>query len=122
MPLYDGVCQSCGHEQEIEKSMSVDFPVRCPGCRKKKFVQDWSKPKSLILRDGTPTTVGQQAERNAKEMGKELAARKADELLGEKGAARKKAPAPWWRKPGDKPLDLSRVKDTRRYIDTGEKD
>lgn len=55
-------------------------------------------------------------------MGPELCRLEEEKLLGPAGLARRNAPTPWWRDGADKPLDVSKVKDTTRYVMTGEKD
>lgn len=124
MPLYDVICTNCNFSQtDFEKSIHVDLEtVKCPSCKKRKLLQDYSKPKPMILRDNTPKTVGQVAERNAKIMGKELHQLEGEKILGEKGMKKKKAETPWWRPEGSKPLDVTKIKDTAKYIRTGEKD
>jgi putative FmdB family regulatory protein len=122
MPEYDFRCDACGHEREITQSIHdpLPDPGKCPNCKKREWRQDFRR-KSLILRDGDPKSVAQQAERNRKAMGEEQHQMKVDELLGPAGRAKRDAPAPWWRDKGSKPLDLSKVKNTQDYIMTGEK-
>lgn len=123
MSLYDVKCEACGHTQvDFEQSITVGFPTKCPACRRKKLVRDYSRPCELVIQDGTPKTVGQAAERNQKAWGKELSDIKAQKIIGEKEFARRTAPPPFWRKNSKKPLDLSKVKDATRYIQTGKKD
>lgn len=123
MPTYPMVCDACGLEEEIVQSIHLDLPTLCPRCGENAYRQDFSKPRlasEVVLIDGPPTTVGKQAELNAKKMGKEQVQQKAEEILGPKGMAKRNAPIPFWRK-SDKPLDLTTVKDTRKYIETGDK-
>lgn len=121
MSWYDVRCEACGLAQvDFEQPMSVGFPTKCPKCKKKKLVRDYSTPPSLVIQDLTPKTVGQQAERNAKKNGSELQDIKCKEVLGEAEYNKRKAPPPFWRKTR-KPLDLTKVRDTAHYIKTGEK-
>ncbi len=121
MACYDGVCDGCGFEVEIEKPMADEFPRKCPSCKKPKFRQNYSA-KTFIIQDLTPKTLGQQAERNAKVEGKEQQQIRSEKLLGPKGLAKKNAKTPWWRKEGSKPLDVTKIKDKKKFILTGEKD
>lgn len=94
---------------------------------------------------GDPKTVGQQAELNAKRLGKEQVALMEEKYEREKQERRAKRAmklaekvggtvdptppgTPWWRSgelPGlekmDKPLDVSKLKDPTHYVLTGEK-
>ena len=37
MPIYEYVCEKCGHELEIMQKMSDEPLVQCPECKKKKL-------------------------------------------------------------------------------------
>ncbi len=100
--------------------MADAFPAKCPSCKKLKLRQDYSR-KKITVDDGVIRSVGRQAEVNAKRDGKELTELKAEQMLGSDGMAKRKAPTPWWRKPGSKPLDVTKIKDVTKYIQTGEK-
>jgi hypothetical protein len=124
--IYPVRCRKCDYanpDYEIwwSELPQDNFPVKCPSCRKKQLVRDWGEPSDCIIRDNTPKTAGQDAERNAKLLGKELTQKKAEEVLGDKTMAKRNAPTPWWREPNSKPLDVSKVKDVKRFIETGEK-
>ncbi len=122
MPVaYDGICDACEFECEIEKPMADEFPTLCPACGDPVAFRQNYAGKSPNVQDLTPKTIGQQAERNRKLDGKDLHQEKAEKLLGPKGMEKVKAPTPWWRKPGSKPLKLSTLKDPTNYILTGEK-
>lgn len=121
MSWYDVKCEGCGHEQlDFEQPMSVGFPTKCPKCRKKKLVRDYSRPWDTVYMDRTIRTVGQQAEHNEKKLGQELHDKKCREILGAEEYERRKAPPPFWRK-SKKPLNLNKIKDINRYIQTGQK-
>lgn len=122
MSYYDVKCEGCAFEQiDFEQPMSVGFPTKCPGCKKKKLVRDYSRPCNTVFMDKTIRTVGQQAEHNQRKMGAELHALEAKKVLGEAEHARRTAPPPFWRKNKKKPLDVSKVKDLNKYIETGDK-
>ena len=108
MSYYFVKCEACEYtNDDFEQPMSAPWPAKCPGCGRKKLIQDYSHPKDPICRTDDATTVGQVAERNAKRMGKELHQKRSEEILGPETMAKRKAPKPWWRS-GDKPLDVSR--------------
>ncbi len=120
MSYYDVKCEACDFAQiDFEQPMSVGFPTKCPGCKRKKLVRDYSRPWDTVFMDKTIRTVAQQAEANRKRDGEELHSLKAKEVLGEAEYARRTAPPPPWRKNKKKPLDLSKIKDTSEYIRTG---
>lgn len=93
--------------------MSEPHPDECPECGSHDYYQDFSG-YNQVCRDGSPRTVMQQAERNAR-TGGELYQKSVDEIE----PAHKKAVSPW-RKPGSKPPDLKKIKNIQRYIETGE--
>jgi hypothetical protein len=99
----------------------ANWPIKCPQCKKKKLERDYGVPIVPVIQDKTPKTVGQQAEANKKAMGNEQWQKKRDELLGEKGRQQQATPTPWWRPEGSKPLDVTKIKDVQKYIETGEK-
>jgi hypothetical protein len=121
MARYTLACLNCPHSFDLEQPMSAPLPRRCPKCRRMSLEQDYGA-KNVVCRDGVPRTVGQQAEKNAKEMGKEFHRMEAEKILGPERLARRNAPTPWWREDGSKPLDVRKVKDTAKFIRTGEKD
>jgi len=42
MPIYEYVCQSCGHEAEIMHKISDPAPKKCPECGKLKLAKQIS--------------------------------------------------------------------------------
>ena len=131
MPSYDFACEHCRHFWKDQWfSMSDQLPQVCPECGSTEpdFHQVYGAP--LVVIKGNPTTFGQQAEINARRVGKEQMAkmtedakvrkRKGRRALNLPGASRIEAPAgkPWWRD-SDKPLDLKKIKDPVKYIRTG---
>lgn len=142
MPTREYHCDGCGHHyEEFFKSIADDNPLSCPSCDEDYdgvFRQVYGAGIAIVY--GQPTTFGQQAEINAKKMGKEqmsimaesakLENRRADALNLPRGAskAEKSAETPWFRSGSipelpklDKPLNLSKVTDVQRYIETGNK-
>lgn len=137
MPTYAYAC-ACGHSYEEDRSIHKDGPKRCPACKRADgdgFGQDFSQSSNNFIVRGQPTTIGQQAELNAKRLGKEQT-----RMLAEKGSLRPaftgKLPEnakvnttgtgerPWFREdlgpnaPAlDKPLDTSKIPDLQKYIE-----
>ncbi len=73
------------------------------------------------------TTFGQQSEYNYKKLGKEQAAKMKEEHHTASKKIKPDSEIPWWRDgsiPGtkrlEKPLDVRKIKDTEKYIMTGE--
>lgn len=120
MPSYEFYCEDCKIAQEITQSILLPLPEKCPKCNSDKWSQRYTGGLDGFV-EQEATTVGQLGERNARKMGKERHDKKCDELLGPTKVAQRDAPRPWWRD-DDKPLDLSKVKNTERYIKTGRKD
>src|SRR5579885_2787067 len=127
--------------------MNTDHPKKCPscGCRfGKKFHQVLSGGNVIgrVYGEDRARTVGQQAEINAKRLGKEQLQLLAEAqkqktpwtgptpkkgVKPKEGAAEAKPQTPWWRDgsvPGlpklDKPLKLIKIKDTKKYIEEGQ--
>ncbi len=123
--------------------MSAPHPPACPHCGEphgERFRQDFRGSQAVCIAYGNPTTVGQQAELNARRLGKEQLERMAEEdrarVSGWKGpmpaGARPNVTGtgerPWFRdngvaglQPLDRPLDLRQVSNVQRYIETGKK-
>jgi hypothetical protein len=115
-------------------------PAACPKCGTaygKGFEQDYAQFRVTGTVYGDPKTVGQQAELNAKRLGNEQTQllwereqNRMSEYAGPLPPGAKpitgEAVTPPWRdgswgiKPLDKPLDLGAVKNTTKYIETGE--
>ena len=124
MPTYEYLCSNC--EERFEAAQSIkDKPLkRCPKCGKHKLVRQFGTPEFFVM-GAEPKTVGELAKRNTGKMSQhEYVDRLANdekryEKLTGKKKKKKKAPKPWWRDT-DKPLDLSKIKNTQKYIETGE--
>jgi putative FmdB family regulatory protein len=101
MPTYGYVCTNCGIDFEIYQSIHADSLTDCITCETKNvLVRKIYAPLCLIK--GSPTTLGQLAERNTEKLGKD----EAQERQLKRGASKeniKKAKAqllpktPWWR-------------------------
>ncbi len=122
-------CEHCSHELdkwfEYGDSNPV-HPVKCPECKKDGLYQVYT---SNFCPNAEPTTFGKQSEVNVKKLGKEqLQIRQSkDKFLQHRKKQEKLNKEAWWRNgevPGtklEKPLDLTTVKDEKKYIETGEK-
>lgn len=141
MPTYEYACDNCSHGYEEFRSISKPHPKKCPKCKQPygdKFRQVYGTPNFIMANQ--PTTVGQQAEINAKRMGKERMQMMQDAAKQRKSKFKGKLPAgakinttgsdepPWFRsgvikgtEKLAKPLDVSKIKDTEKFIRTGEK-
>jgi hypothetical protein len=88
-----------------------------------------------VINHTEPKNIVSLAERNTKKMGKyELEAKrerdkpKKEDVLSRKlpnGAEivkRKPPKTPWWRPGTNKPVDLKKIKNKKKYIETGNKD
>jgi hypothetical protein len=122
--------------------MYVDGPATCPKCGavEPDFHQVFDGGNVVGLVKGQPKTFGQQAELNAKRMGKEQMqlmaqadkdrlSRASSKLPGKRIDVPESPVTPWFRDGSiegterlEKPLNLSSVKDTEKYIQTGKKD
>lgn len=141
MPTYDYCCDRCGNGHSEFKTMSAPHPAACPSCGEpwgESFRQDFAGVGAVAIVYGNPTTFGQQAEINARREGKERLQMMQEEARrrvsrwsgplpeGARVNTTGTGETPWFRAPGtpglkplDKPLDLSAVKDVRRYVETG---
>lgn len=120
MPTYEYHCDDCGRGHEEVRSIHKAGPEACPACSSANFRQVFGAP--TVWAYGNPTTVGQQAELNARRAGKE----QTEKMFA--GARPERPPPPWYRDgsvPGvpklDKPLDLSTVRDVNDYVLNGRK-
>jgi len=139
MPTYSYHCDACGRDYEEFRLMYQKGPEVCPHCGagKPRFGQAFHGAKVIGLVKGEPKTFGQAAEQNAKRLGKErmqmmeeAEKERVSRFTGKLPPGAKPITAtgetPPWRdgsfgnKPLEKPLDLGRVKDVKKYIETGE--
>lgn len=124
MPTYDYLCSACGYEFEVYQSFTDKVKRTCPDCKKKTLERQIGCGIAAFCQQD-PTTIGQLGERNAKAAGntkrdemiaqKEQDKVKAQQLLGKEPGKK-----PWWRDE-DKPLDLKKVKNIKKYIEKGDK-
>lgn len=128
MPSYAYRCLTCEHEFEDFHLMSEPHPKRCPKCGKK-ISQIFDNHQVTPLCYGNATTVGQQAEENTRKLGREGHQKmvEADCKARKLKSPTKKKELPWYRdgsvegtKRLDKPLNISKIKDTKKFIETGE--
>ena len=132
MSWYNMKCDQCGYAKEEKRSITVGPRKKCPKCKAVEpvFHQIYEAP---IVIDRVIRTVGQQAEYNARKMGKEKVAEKTEQLKRgynrrkgnlPAGAKRVETPTenPFWREGnGGKPLDLKKIKNVKKYIMSGDK-
>lgn len=134
MVTYEFVCEKCRGHFELEQSITLPLPTACCDCgaTEPAFHQNYAETQPFLTVQQDPTTFGQQAERNAKRVGKEVvdmmaeeydvSNRRAKQKLGlpvpngaEPTRQRYKPKRPWWRD-SDKPLDVSKVKDVKKFV------
>lgn len=91
MPVYEYECQNkdCQFGFEIEQNIMEKPHVKCPACKKRKLERLLFPVAGFVRKD--PTTLGQQAERNMKKMGKEGLASARHKLSKEQKESRQKA-------------------------------
>ncbi len=139
MPTYTYQCSACDKSHEEFRSITKPHPKKCPSCGEaygKGFTQDYSQSCGIPLVYGNPTTVGQQAEINARRAGKEQLQLMKEARAKQKPAFTGKLPkgakinrgtgeTPWWRSgevaglPKSEPLNIDKIHDKTRYIETG---
>lgn len=130
MPSYEFVCEKCGATLEEEHSITEKLRDSCPHCEATEpdFHQVYQKTQPFAHVYDCHT-IGQQAEKNQKEWGKELTSLKRQEIesryqsqkskaKGITGEAKGKAKTGGRKKPA---LDLNKIKDVTKYIQTGDK-
>lgn len=141
MPTYAYSCDACGCQHEEFRSISQPHPTQCPDCSEPfgdVFRQEFMGSNPIGIVRNQPTTFGQQAEINARRMGKEQMQIMAEQSKKRVSQFTGKLPdnasinttgtgeRPWWRDGVaglptlDKPLDMKKVKDSTKYIETGE--
>lgn len=131
MPRYSYACGKCEHKFEDYHLMSEPHPKKCPACGKNSLGQSFDNHNITGVVYGNPTTIGQQAELNTKRLGREQHQRMVEQDFQSrklKSPTEPKVETPWYRsgcidglEKLDKPLELSKIKDTKKYIETGEK-
>ena len=120
MPTYEFSCEKCEHNFEIYLSFSQKHPKKCPKCKKGKVNQVFDGNTIICVKG--ENTLGQIGEKNWKKHGSKI----KEDIAKDQEQQDKKLP--WWRS-GDvkglkkerKPIDVSKIKDVKRYIEKGEK-
>lgn len=123
MPTYEYQCSNCEHGFYAAQSIKDEPLKRCPECKKHKLVRQFGTPEFFVM-GAEAKTVGELAKRNT---GKMSADQYVDRLEGDKvryekltgKKKKKKPPKPWWRDT-DKPLDLKKIRNVQKYVETGE--
>lgn len=144
MALYPYECTACGHSFEELQAMA-DEPLKdCPSCGRATLERTLSLPNAICR--GSPRCVGQLMEDNTRKLVAKHGREGANEVMkkrvygthgkklrlprGAKILPRPKAvETPWFRSGevegtgprSDAPLDLTRVKDVKKYVIKGEK-
>ena len=129
MPTYEYVCDNCEHQFEIYQSIHDDSLTKCSECNKNKLRRIIFATFMFIKSKDGKHTLGSIAEENSKKMGKELVGIKKKErtkkvqsaLKLPKGASRvdkSKMNKPWYRT-GDKALDVTKIKNVKKFIEEG---
>lgn len=127
------MCEACGLQHEDIRRMSDPELKECPHCREpygSRFNRDFTGARLVGIVYGEPKTFGQQAELNAKRLGKERVAQMAEESRNKVAKFQGKMPrggrlpgagpgprVPWFH---DESVDTRKIKDKRKYIETGE--
>jgi len=131
MPRYTYACSKCKYQFEDYHLMSEPHPKRCPSCGKNSLGQSFDNHNITAVVYGNPTTIGQAAEENTKRLGKERHEKMIeDDFKARKLRSPKKKPeTPWYRNGSidgteklDKPLEVSKIKNVKKFIETGEKE
>lgn len=119
MPNYHYQCSNCGHSFEIVRSIKEPILKRCPNCKKHKLETIIHSIFISIKKD--PKTVGHLAGNNRDKMSLTELADRQEKEESSRIKKKKKPKKPWWRE-SEKPLDLKKVKNVKKYIETGNKD
>lgn len=124
MPSYAYICDACGEAHEDFHAMSEPHPAFCPHCQEpfgELFRQQFAGIVPNVWAYGNPTTFGQQAEINARRVGKE----QMQQMEEKYNPKPKKEDIPWYRNGScgtpvlEKPINLNKITDINRYIETG---
>lgn len=133
MPTYEYACENCDNNFEVVQSIHDNPLLKCDKCKKKKLYRVIGLP--YIMNHTEPKTLAQLAERNEKhrfgkyelEEKRRTAKTQTKDVLSQnlpKGAGppiKREAFTPWWRPGTDKPVDLKKIKNVKKYVETGEK-
>lgn len=112
MPNYRYGCENCSHEFEIYQTLDEPKKKKCPECKKYKLERLIGNVTLLVK--PAVKTIGHQASRNRDKFStcerQELGVEKTKEV-------------PWWRKglkDPTKPLNVNKIKNVKKYIETGD--
>lgn len=137
MPTYEYKCQACAFHFEIERSMSEDLLTQCPECDEEALQQIFGVP--FVYCYGEAKTVEHVSARNVQRVGEDYLRERAEKNRearikkienmkvpdGGTVVSPREAQTPWWRRGvhgtpvSPKPLDLDKIKDTKKFIETG---
>lgn len=137
MPTYEYKCKSCDFHFEIEMSIHDNLLTECVECGEPALQQIFGTPFCYAY--GEANTVEHVSDRNVKRIGyaelqerqlkeKEARIKKIENMKVPDGGSvisPKEAATPWWRRGvhgtpvSAKPLDLDKIKDTKKFIETG---
>ena len=98
---YTYECEQCQYKFSIEQSITADYLKICSNCGAS-ALQKVFEPATPFFYVDSVTTLGQQAERNAKKFGDEQCSLKRDKETkrlkdAKRQANQKKGGTPWWR-------------------------
>ncbi len=123
--LFEYQCEACQEVFDFWLTMSQKRPKKCPSCGKHGLNQLFTTNVICNFIESAKT-FGKAAEINAKREGKAGIERMEENDPVKIEQDKQKKNTPWWRsgkhgtKKRDKPLDISKIKDTQKYIETGE--
>ena len=130
---YEYLCSNCNYNFEITQSIHDEALNVCDQCFHVTLNRVIHAP--YIINHTNPQNMVSLAERNTKKMGKyELESKREADKPNKKDLLSKKLPkgasivkrgkpkTPWWRPSTNKPVNLKTIKNTRKYIETGNKD
>ncbi len=122
------MCESCEHRHDEFLWFSEKLPKKCPKCGAKSphYHQDYMQNRPCGISYGNPTTFGQQAEINAKRMGKEQLQKMGEKerakrrgFTGKRPEGARSVLAPTTA-PAEPEINLDKIHDVEKYIMTGE--
>ena len=87
MRIYEYECGGCDTHYIIEQKITDRPKKKCPNC-KAFALERLLFPPLIFVRGGTPTTLGQMAEKNTKKLGKEQIEKMQDRVIDNKKKSR----------------------------------
>ena len=118
MPAYDYECQDCSHEFEQSHGFN-DMPSPCEKCSGGNVEIIVNQAPCAFVK-GEPTTLGQLAESNTKNMG----TYETEDKRRHQEEGKVKQKKEWWQKSGDATkVEISKMTKTQKanYIKKGQK-